>query len=496
MRFSLNKRTLVLTALFIFAFCIRLTFISKGPFHSDTLDLAVTAQKTLDTLSLHYQHASGFPLTVIVGAFFIFIFRLFGITDPVFCVNFMSVVCGALGVVLLFFVAEKLFDTRKGIISAMLLAVFPVHVAQSTFGKSFTLSICFSLASAYYLLRFIQEDKKQHLFVSALFLGFCAAARLPDSLVFFPLVCLYFTAGKISYKKIQFFVAFCFIAFVTAAIYYLPMLFDRGTGFFLGLMVSMDGAELLGIFSDANKAAFRWLMDIFRLHGVILALLGFWFMVLKKELRQFIFLLVWFFTLHFFYGNFSGAAVRYMTIAWLPLIIAQGSFLGSFKGKGFYAAIFYVFIAGFISFSRFAHVLEFRHRHALQPEFAIWASAQAGEDSVIICLDEGAFFAYYAHRRVLYRPIGRDREIFKKYFDDYLDPFLEQGRRVYIIGSAVFFYNPGKVFQNMLYERYDIDYVGKKLNEDWHNYFLQTGLFEEDLYLIKKKPSAQARFEQ
>ena len=77
------RRVSVLTALFGFAFLLRLFFISQGPFHYDALDLALSAQKTLDSFHLHYEHLPGYPLTVVIGAFFPFYFQALGGLTPI-----------------------------------------------------------------------------------------------------------------------------------------------------------------------------------------------------------------------------------------------------------------------------------------------------------------------------------------------------------------------------------------------------------------------------
>ncbi len=503
MKAYLNKRTLILTVLFFFAFFIRFIFISKGPFHYDTLDLALTAQKTLKTFTLHYEHGAGYPLTVILGAFSIFIFKFFGVTDPVFCVNFMSVLAGAVGVLLLFFLVEKLFDDstelttnpelsrgvgfHKAVISAILLACFAPHVVISTFGKSLTLSICFSLSSAYYMCCYVQENKKVYLLLSALFLGFCAASRLSDVLVFLPISYLYFSTGKFHYERVRSFVAFCFIVSVTTAIYYLPMLFETGFFPFADVLTSSQQAEFLGVFSYVSKAALHWLRKTFLFNGILLIAFGFVFMVIKRQIRQFLFLVIWFLVLQLFYGNVSSSGPRYLVIAWIPLVIAQGSFLGSFKGKGFYLALFVVLAIALFAFLRFEPVLEFRHRRALQVEFAEWVSHKTSADSVIIGLDESIFLEYYAKRQVLHRPITCDRNTVEEFFDEVLDKLLEKGRKVYIVSSAMIAYDSCGVFRKRLFERYDKVFIGQKRNEDWHHALLNQVLFTEQLYQIKKK---------
>ena len=223
------RRITVLTVLFGFAFLLRLSFISKGPFHYDTLDLALSAQKTLDSFHLYYEHLPGYPLTVIIGAFFIFVFRLFGMEDPVFCVNFMSVVMGAGDVLMLFLLVERLFDFNKAVFSSLLLACFMPHVAISTFGKSFTLGIFLSLLSAYFMLRYTQEKKALFLIFSAIFLGLCAAARLSDVLCIVPIAWLLFSGRKAPLWKVKIFHSFYFYGGgLATSVFYLPMLFENG----------------------------------------------------------------------------------------------------------------------------------------------------------------------------------------------------------------------------------------------------------------------------
>src|SRR3989338_3302267 len=108
------KNLFIPLSLFLLSFFIRLAFISKGPFHYDALELAINAQKTLQTFKLHYLHIPGSPLTVIIAAINIAIFRLFSVNDPVFVVNFMSVYFSSLCVVLLYWVVKELFDELSG----------------------------------------------------------------------------------------------------------------------------------------------------------------------------------------------------------------------------------------------------------------------------------------------------------------------------------------------------------------------------------------------
>jgi len=503
MKALLTKRTFVLIILFLFSFLVRFAFISKGPFHYDALDLALSAQKTLATGVLHYEHGTGFPLTVICGAFFIFVLNFFGVTDPVFCVNLMSVVAGALGVLSLFFLVEKLFDDGASVLpgggsgrnagfhtamfAAILLSCFGPHVLISTFGKSLTLSIALSLTSAYYMLRFTREDKNKYLVFSAVFLGFCAAARLSDALMALPISFLYFSAGRRNFRRVRSFLAFGIIAASTAALYYVPMLLEKGIGPLLNVLTSHSQSQFLGPFSFILRFSLGWLLDLFMMPGVLLIVAGFLFMIFKRLRRQRHFLYVWFLALQFFYGNISSSGPRYLVIAWIPLLIAQASFLGSFKGRRFYLASALVLLIALGDFARFAPSLEFRHLRALQIEFNEWLASKTSADAVIIAVDEGIFIEYYAKRRTLTKPITCKKDEINRFFDEEIDGLLGEGKEVYVVSSALLTYDPCFLFKRMLPERYKVVFIGKKLNEDWHHAFFNRYFFREELYQIKKK---------
>jgi hypothetical protein len=480
-------RTLLLLVLFFFAFYLRFIFINKGPFHFDTLDLALAAQKTLDTFRLHYEHGAGYPLTVIFGAFFIFVLKFFGFPDPVFCINFMSVVMGACGVVLLFLLVEKLFCFRCAFFSAFLFSCFAPDVAISTFGKSLTLSICFSLASAYCMVRYVRQKRKAQLLFSALFLGFCMASRLSDGLMVFPLLCLLASAPFPRPSKIKSIIIFLFIAFLTGLFLYIPLLAANGLRQFSAVLSNPEQAKFLGIFSYVLPHSLQWILDSLTVPGLLFVIAGMGFMVAKRLWGPLLFLLVWFLVFQFFYGNISSAGPRYLVIGWVPLVIAQGYFLGSYRGLGFYLACFILLGAAFVGLLRHFPVFEFRHRYSLQAEFARWVGVKTETGSVIIALDEGPFIEYYGRRRTLQRPVTCDEKEMKAFFDKTLDTLLTEGKKIYMISSAMQTYDPCLIFVKMFRERYDMILIGKGANEDWHHALLNENLFIERLYLILRR---------
>ncbi len=525
MSMFLNKRTAILTALFLGAFFLRFSFISKGPFHCDALDLALCSQATLDTGRLHYEHGTGYPLTVIVGALFIFVCRLFGASDPVFCVNLMSAVTGAAGVLLFFFVAEKLFEGSAGVsfpagredsrgasspsilfqegtlewngrnsgfhkamFAAVLLLFFSPHILISTFGKSLTLSICLCLAATICLLRFGQSEKPRDLVLSGIFLGLCAAARLSDGLFALPLSVLYFSLGRLSWPRIRAFGGFAALAFLTTVVFYLPFLLERGVAPLIYVLRAPQEAKFLGLFSFILPVSLRWLVYFFNWGGVGLALLGWGFMVIKRHARAAAFLGAWFLVLSFFYGNVSSAGPRYLVIAWLPLLAAQGFLLGSARGRLFIFSFLWVVLTSLAGLDRSLPALEFRHRYALQVDFGRWVASRTPSDALVLAIDEDIFIRTYAGRETLRPPITDDPLAMERFFDEQLDPLLKAGRPVYIISTCLYSYDEKRIFRNGLKRRYELDFVGRKLNEDWHHAFSRLDIFKEGLFRIRRRP--------
>ena len=484
-----TKRTLVLIALFLLAFYLRFSFINKGPFHYDTLDLALASQKTLEKFMLHYErHGTGFPLTVLLGALSIFILKAFGATDPVFCVNFMSVAAGALGVLILFFLVERLFDFHKAMFSAILLACFAPHIAISTFGKSLTPSICCSLASAYYMVRFLEEKKNLYFIFSAVFLGFCMAVRLSDVLVILPICYLYMSAARLNYARVRLLVVYVFFVLLIGGFFYIPLLLEKGTRSFVELLVTSEQAKFLGFFSYVFPYALRWMFEIFRFSGLLLALAGFLFMVPKGYRRQRVFLYIWFLVLFLFYGNISSSGPRYLVIAWIPLLIAQGVFLGSFRTRTFILAMCTVFILSLGSLIPYTPVLDFRHRRALQIEFAQWVSQKTRPDSVIIARDEDIFLKYYGKRMTLEPPLTCDKKIMLKFFKNEIDPLFKENKKVYVISTSFLAYDRCHLLRQILFEQYRMVLIGEKNNEDWHHALLNQEMIKERLYQLTKRP--------
>ena len=304
--------------------------ISKGPYNLDCLELAIKAEQTLETFQIQPQYGPGYPLTVLMGAFFVFLSRLFSIQDPVFAVNFLSVVFSSFCILSYYFLAKKLFNETTAVFSTVMLIVCPIFLGVSVYGKNHTLSLFFLVQGISWLISFFKTADKKYFWGAALFLGFMGAAREPD-LVLMILPISFFLYGFQNKddgfsKQFPRLLGFWLFIFFIVLLFHLP---------FLGKEVSTVGnkvinlweigfqKDFLGLGSLVLPISIKFLAKTLTSLGLILAGLGL-FMLSSKCPRIFGFLLLWVAVPLLFYGNKETLAPRYLTLILPPLLLGQG----------------------------------------------------------------------------------------------------------------------------------------------------------------------------
>ena len=481
-----NKDIVITICLFVLAFALRLSLISKGPFYLDTLELALNAENTLKTGTLHYMHWGGYPMTVLTGAFFIFFLRIFGISDPVFCVNFMSVVLGSLGVGVFFLLSRKILDRVGAFIASLMLCFFPLHVDISTFGLTHPVSIFFNLTGIYVLFLYLDSFKLKRLIASSVFLGLGAAARLTDGLLILVALFLYlslsFKDSKFSKKVIlSRSIIFLFSFGLTVLIFYLPMLFKGGLSQFKDTLETYYYFHSLRILRDSSE----WIIDILEASGFCLFVAGLGYFLIEKSRIVLSFLLIWFLGLFIYYGTHSCACPRYLIFSFLPLLIIQAYFLARFRKKKF--IFVFVLAVMLVHFFRFYPPVNFRHKNNVHRDFSRFIRANTESNAYIISIDMGPFLEYYSQRKVLYRALGENKKDFDEFFVE-VNKRLEGGHPIYILDTEIYGYDPRKIFQTKLFQDYDVEYIGSHLNQYWHfRSMYDYGLIKERLHKIEKK---------
>jgi len=495
------KPHLIPFLLFFLSFALRLSLISKGPYHADCLTLAINAEKTLETLTLHPLFGPGYPLTVILGAAFVFVLRVFSLNDPVFAVNLMSVLFSSLCIPTLYYVVKKIFDSRAAVLSSVTFSIFPSFLAVSVYGKSHSPSLFFLLLGLCFLLSYQANNKKYLLWLSALSLGLLGATRLQDLfLMGLPLSFLLLSdkEGKIDKSPrqtlIPLFVQFWGLALAVVCFFHLPFLLQEtqknyGDQFLRFWQYGIT-ENFLGLFSKSLIFSFKFFLANLTPLGFLLALAGI-VRLFKSNFRLFIFLLMWILCTLLFYGNLNSTVPRMLILSSIPLIIAQGYYLAGLLNRDHKVLNKIVLIAFWIMLALLFHkihpILLFRHDNALLPDCAKIMSQWTPKNARIITADENLFFYHYGKRLPLNRPRShfpytqRELNEFKKR----VDTFIGNEIPVYITNSGLYNYDANKQFSKFIKANYTLTFTGKHLSEDWHRGGTRLMVGQEMLFKIE-----------
>ncbi|MCK5014052.1 MAG: glycosyltransferase family 39 protein [Candidatus Omnitrophica bacterium] len=445
---------------------------------------------------------TGYPITVLFGAFFIFLSRIFFQNDPVVAVNLMSVVFSALCIPVLYAISNKLFGRLAAFLSSLIFSVTPIFLGISIYGKSHTPSIFFLLTGLYYLLCFAETHRRKFLFISSIFIGLMGAARLQDMvLMTIPLsfLCAFGTnkENRNSAKKEIFGNLFTFWAIALTAIvmFHLPYLNKEHHPHYMSNVAwfwrqGIPG-NFRGVFSRSLAVSFIFLFKTFTEIGFAISIIGLIF-IGKKSPRILFFFLLWIGIPLFFYGNLHTTVPRFLAFILPPLILAQGYMFAKLMNinspfrlisTAIYCTILYLI------FTSIFPLLYTRHAYALLPDYAKWTSQTIGKNAYFITSDDRLFYNYYGGLNILVRPMGfhslEDEAL--NDFKQELDVLLEDNIPVYTTSVGLYAYNPEKKFSSLIENNYHLEVVGKKLYEDWHRGDLKQKIFHNRLIRLRKK---------
>nr|MBC7244094.1 glycosyltransferase family 39 protein [Chloroflexota bacterium] len=82
--------------------------------------------------------------------------------DSEFIVRSLSVVVGLGSILVIYALAQKLFDARVGLLSALLLTISPLHIWYSQEARMYVLVLTLALCSAYFMLLALREGRRWH----------------------------------------------------------------------------------------------------------------------------------------------------------------------------------------------------------------------------------------------------------------------------------------------------------------------------------------------
>jgi len=501
------KPLIIPSALLILSFVLRFTLMSKGPYHGDSLNLALQAEQTILTGKLQMAHMwMGFPLTVIISSIFIAVSKVFGINDPVLAVNFMSVVFGSLSVLLLYFLAKELLDRSTAIFSAILFSLSPICLGESVYGKSHTPSMFFLILGMYLLVKSFRTGLKNNILLAGVFLGCFGAARLHDLvLMAIPISYLYFfipgqnnipNAEEKTVPDGKTFIIFYLTIILTVAVFYLPYFIQtnnpikiRNIPYYFDYGVTQN---FIGIFSYKIFKGFLFLKQNFTVYGLGMAAGGLILLAIKR-LKILGFLLAWFLIPFLFYANLKMTVTsRYFLLVLPPVCIMQGYLLHKFTEKKFLlkaAAYGVLILLSCTMYNSIYRTLKFRHDHALLPEFAQWVGKNTEPHAKVIAADEGLFIQHYGSRSLIYRPasgvLGYAEDQLNQFAAD-IDAMLENNMPVYITTVSLYSYDRGAEFSSFFKDHYSGELIGKHYYEDYHQGAMKLSIILCSLYRVRK----------
>ncbi|MCR4337452.1 MAG: glycosyltransferase family 39 protein [Candidatus Omnitrophica bacterium] len=446
--------------------------------------MAVFAQQTLETHRLHYLFGPGYPLTVLLGSFFVWITSLFSNHDSVFAVNLMSVVLSSFSVGILYILVKKLFNPRVAFFSSFLFSIFPIFLGISVYGMSHAPAIFFFLLGILFLLQFDHSRRGKDLLLSSLCLGLMGACRIQDlAFISIPASYLLFIVLKKALVPLNFrktflrLIVFWIGTGIIAATFHLPLLLSSmETNYSSQMSRFWEKAITLNFLGISPDSLFYTSQNIiFGLTpvGFLLGILGF-FWIYQNDRKKFFFLILWFFIPFLFYGNIWGTVPRFYSFFTIPLIIAIGytfDYLLKYKNLLFKITLGLIFNLIILTlFFNMYPILKFRHDHALLPEVARFIAQHTESNAVVITGDESFFFNHYGNVQTLSKPAyelypsdGSLQEFKKE-----IDALLEKNTPLYITSTGLYSYDNGKFFSTMMKKSYHLHLIGRHLSEDWH----------------------------
>ena len=282
----MNKRDIWICSLLgLGALVMRMLLISKGPFSPESLNLALKAEATLDTMQLQYLFGTGYPLTMMITAASIFIGRFLGIDDPVFAANLMSVYASAASIPLFYLLVKRLTDVPTAVISAVLLAVSPIYLGISVYAKGHALEFLFIFGGMWSLLNYAERREANALLLSAVLFGCLGAVRVQDLAFVLPAAVFMMFAWQPdqdqSQRRRDTFADACILGGAVVVItvaFHLPYLLGPDRAAYLAQLRNFRGLSFTAQHAQSLFVSWpyyrEWFLTNFTIYGLIAAALG------------------------------------------------------------------------------------------------------------------------------------------------------------------------------------------------------------------------------
>ncbi|MDP7140723.1 MAG: glycosyltransferase family 39 protein, partial [Candidatus Woesearchaeota archaeon] len=183
---------LICLLLFLGSFLIMYLLRADCLFHMDSVGYAMKAKLMFETLTQQYAHFTGYPGYIfIISVIYGFQKIVFNIQTAESATIFASVLFGALSVPLLYLFAKNILNKFIGIAASVFLAITPIFLSISTYGKDHTASVFFVLLSFYLLALYNKKGSNLLLALSSLCFGFSVTVRFTNLIIGLPYFLFY-----------------------------------------------------------------------------------------------------------------------------------------------------------------------------------------------------------------------------------------------------------------------------------------------------------------
>jgi hypothetical protein len=485
---------ILLVILFFVSFFPRFMFLSKGPFHYDTLDYIRCGEMTLKNFSIAQSHGPGYPLTVTVSAIAQLFGRLFGM-DGTRSITVMVAILASVAVVCFFFFVLKICGNMiVSFFAALLLSFLPAFFSVTTHGRlDHGLEMIFIFLS-FYVLMSKGSSSFKNIFISSVLMGLAVPSHFSAVVFIFPwaLWYLFWDAPSKNLFRPKYLLATFIGLSLPTVVFYFQKFASSGFDIFIGTL--KDANQAVAWVSLVNHLTFlslRWIRDMIKIPGIAVGLLGLYFMIRQFHWRRLLLLGLWFLFSFLYFANIQSTSPRYMILPLVPFILFEA--YGLYKIYSFQKILGLAVLAVliFMMINPLIPILSFRHRHNLQKEFALYLENLMEENSVILAKDEWIFLEHYIKNKpriITGFPSTCEPDQMDKFLDQ-LDKWMAEGRKIYIIETG-FGYDPCELFSAGSSKRYDIKVAGEHINEDWHHKCLMLAIFKEHVFKLSPKESA------
>jgi len=509
--------------LFLLNFFISFFAMNAGLFHSDSVNLAQTIEKTYATGKLQ-PGPNGRYGTIIINSLLHYPFHLFGRSAD-FTVRFSGILFHSLSIIMLFFFINELFaDGIMAFFVSLLFSFVPFYFSPNTYGKEHGLGMTVLFVSLFLLCRGTRNGSLFLICISSFLMAATVTIReamllslpLYFILFFHPRILLRKESARVSANEDVFSLRKLFLAlirdnyaiefpvyarklkYVLAATLPFCLLFSF---LFYGYLFKVihnsfsfgpaTCSVFFGLFSPILKLACKDILTGVSALVLILFILGARKMIADKKLFLTLFFFLWLMII-FYVGNISLYSARYLDIVVVPIFVFAGYYVRDMYKIYKIIAMVTVLICVLHMLFFSSKMLATRHLWCGPKEFALYVKDHTEPDAVVIAIDEYPFIEYYSHRTTLVPRVSMDRRDVVE-FNRKLSGYIRNDTPVYLISSA-FAYDDRTGLRKNLLTNFELYFIGEKFNEEFHRPEFSLQTFKERLYRLNPKTRERNEF--